>query len=234
MWRGRLWGRGIFKALHLQHLVLLLVRKISLTRSMSLQPASAGGKGWHRSKRCHPSPRAARASAPPAPKDQAPVSQRWRLLLVVMLVLGCAGLGIWLFSKSASEAPFGYDDAGNPVLHPERLAKMEREIEKLDEAEQYALLAAAEGWYPCFNCLDAQIFLLAGEVWKYGVTTNGSSRYSESFYATNRLLYFSQFKGTLQECLQEEKRKIYHYAILPENVKRQRPLLRPPGNKNDS
>lgn len=177
----------------------------------------------------------------PKPKSKQPEisqtphgNQRWRLLLVVMLVLGCVGLGLWLFSKSSSDPPFGYDDAGNPVPLPDRLAKMEREIEKFDEGEQYALLAATEGWYPCFNCPEAQIFLLAGEVWKYGVTTNGSSRYSESFYKANRLLYFPQFKGMLQDCLKEEKQKIYYYAILPENVKRQRPLLRPPGNKNDS
>jgi hypothetical protein len=45
--------------------------------------------------------------------------------------------------------------------------------------------------------------------------------------------YLTEFKGTLSECIKEEKRKIYYYAILPENLKRNNPLIRPPGNKID-
>jgi len=146
------------------------------------------------------------------------------------------GLGVLLITLSANdEEPFTYDDEGVPKISEERKAKLKYELEKLDQAEQYALLAEVSGWFPCFNCPDTtHIFLVSGEVWKYGVTTNGRNRYSPGFYTNNRLVYFPQFRGPLQECLKEEKRKIYYYPVLPENLKRKIRILRPPGNKKDS
>jgi hypothetical protein len=130
---------------------------------------------------------------------------------------------------------FEQGEKGNPRILPEREEKYLRELEKLDNAEQYALLATVPGWYPCYNCLDsAYIFLYPGEVWKYGVTTNGTRRYSRKFYEVSRLGYMTQFQGTLQDCLREEKQKIYFYFVLPENQRRSFKLPRPPGNKKDS
>jgi hypothetical protein len=45
------------------------------------------------------------------------------------------------------------------------------------------------------------------------------------------LQYVIQFEGTEEECLIREREKIYHYALLPENLARKIPLIRPPGNK---
>lgn len=164
----------------------------------------------------------------------APPGGNGLLRLIVVLTIGCFAVTVWFFPENPPP-PFNYDDAGNPQLQPGRLEKMEKELNKLDEAEQYALVATIAGWYPCFNCPDTtHIYLLPGEIWKYGVTTNGPDRYPKSFYQENKLQYLAQFKGTLQECLREEKRKIYHYPILPENIKRRKPILRPPGNKKDS
>jgi len=123
---------------------------------------------------------------------------------------------------------------GQADISEERKAKFQNEVEKLEKAEQYALIAEESKLYPCLNCkgMDS-VFLLRGEIWKYGVSTNGEKRYTQTFLRTNRLIYFRQFMGSLQACLVEEKRKIYHYPLLPENLKRLKPLDRPAGNPQD-
>lgn len=47
------------------------------------------------------------------------------------------------------------------------------------------------------------------------------------------MIYLVQYKGSIQECLKQEKTKIFNYATLPENLKRETPIIRPPGNKID-
>ncbi len=69
--------------------------------------------------------------------------------------------------------------------------------------------------------------------WKYGKTCNtGQGRYPGGFPASN-LVFQAQFYGSEKQCLIAEKEKIYGYAVLPENLKREIKLLRPPGNKTD-
>ncbi len=63
-------------------------------------------------------------------------------------------------------------------------------------------------------------------------TANQPARDTVRLYGTG-LAYSVQFIGTIQECLAEERRKIFLYATLPENIKRAKPLIRPPGNKID-
>lgn len=123
---------------------------------------------------------------------------------------------------------------GKPVLAPWRKEKLAQEIAKYDEAEQYALLADQSGWYPCYNCLDVPtIYLYEGEVWKYGVTINEEKGRYKSGLPFQNLIYLTEFVGPISECLKREKIQIYSYAILPENIKRPVPLIRPPGNKRD-
>ena len=73
----------------------------------------------------------------------------------------------------------GYD------LAPEVRRKMEEEIYQLENAEQYALLATEAGWYSCPSCMKQYgkltIFLLPGEVIKYGTSVRGSLRYSQKY-----------------------------------------------------
>lgn len=120
-------------------------------------------------------------------------------------------------------------------LSPERRQKLEKELDELENAEQYVLIAERDGWYSCFNCPgEAYIFLHSGEIWKYGVTRKGEKgRYGE-WHINQSLVYFVQYQGPLQECLKREKIKIYTYSLLPENLKRKYPLIRPPGNKRDT
>ena len=124
---------------------------------------------------------------------------------------------------------------GKIRLSKQRQEKLDREIENLKEAEQYVLVAVQNGRYPCFNCgLNATIFLREGEVWKYGVTIYGKKkRYGEAMLLAKGLRYHIQFKGKIDICLIEEKKKIFNYALLPENLRRAVPLKRPPGNKID-
>ncbi len=126
------------------------------------------------------------------------------------------------------------DEGGKLRLAQERLVKMEREIKNINKAEQYVLIAREDGFFTCHSCLGTTtIFLLKGQVWRYGTTTKGEKGRYKSTLENLNLVFRRQFKGTLPECLLEEKKKIYFYALLPENVERVQPLIRPPGNKQD-
>lgn len=142
-------------------------------------------------------------------------------------------MGTYRLSMSSGEDFLSYRD-GKPELAPWRKEKLEKELEEFDHAEQYVLVAAEPGYYACYSCLDKKtIFLNVNEVWRYGVTTKTEKgRYPEGL-PHEGLAYVPQFTGTLYECLREEKKKIYYYAVLPENLKRAIPLIRPPGNKID-
>ncbi len=103
---------------------------------------------------------------------------------------------------------------------------------------QYALVAAIDGFYPCYNSTGLPtIYLKFGEVWKYGKTCIGEDkRYPD--LKSRKLLFQIQFVGTEEQCLIVEKEKIYNYYLSPENIERASrtgtlPLIRPPGNKID-
>ncbi len=122
---------------------------------------------------------------------------------------------------------------GEPRLIAKHQNQLEKKLNQLEDAEQYALVAMAEGWYPCLHSGRALYYLHTGEVWKYGVTAKGErGRYTTQFLQNNGVLYVIQFKGTMTECLQEEQRKLFSYPLLPENLARLEldRLLRPPYN----
>lgn len=126
-------------------------------------------------------------------------------------------------------------------LTADRLLKRDLEITRiLDKTfddklcEQYALVAVRNAWYPCLKCGGKDsIFLYKGEVWKYGKTCNGEFGGYVNGLPNENLKYFIEFESNETECLIEEKRKIYNYPNLPECLKRDFVLLRPPGNKID-
>lgn len=130
---------------------------------------------------------------------------------------------------------FMYDPEPIRDIDPERKEKLLRELHKIDNAEQYVLLAMETDFYPCLNCGNrGVIFLRSNEVWRYGVTRNGRNiRYPGLELSEARLRYVVQFRGTLAECLKQEKIKIYNYAVHPENLRRSFRLIRPPGNPRD-
>jgi hypothetical protein len=126
-------------------------------------------------------------------------------------------------------------------LSIERAAKKAQEIERIEShsfqyqnCEQYALVAAKEGWFPCYNCgTSDSIYLYKDEVWKYGKTCFGEQgRYPNGLPFMN-LRYIQEFVGNEKECLLMEKEKIYNYPNLPESLKRKLFLIRPAGNKID-
>lgn len=134
-----------------------------------------------------------------------------------------------------SERPFiEYDREGNPTIAKWRKEKLAKELDDLDNAEQYALKAVRAGWYPCYNCgQETRIYLFPREIWRYGTTTKGEKGRYRRGLSEKKLVYVTEYHGTLQECLKQEKIKIYNYPLFPENFKRKPPIMRPPGNKID-
>lgn len=155
--------------------------------------------------------------------------QNYGLLLLISAIVGIFIVAQW---KDVDFLEQGKE--GEPILSGKRQKELDKEIERLNNAEQYALIAIENDYFPCYNCPnDTLIFLYIGEVWRYGITINGEKGRYPNGLPYKALLYEVQVRGTLQECLIEEKRKIFNYATLPENIKRKIPLIRPPGNKQD-
>ncbi|MEZ5041510.1 MAG: hypothetical protein R2828_16575 [Saprospiraceae bacterium] len=109
--------------------------------------------------------------------------------------------------------------------------ELERQLDRYNNAEQYVLLATRSGWFKCCKCAVKNVFLLNGQVWKYGSTLK-KYRYSKFFLSANNLEYIIEFEGDLTSCRKEEITKIRMYKFSSENVNRslESRLLRPPGN----
>jgi len=159
----------------------------------------------------------------------------WRLLL---MFIGLALIFViaYMSERNGDESDFIVEENGKVDLAPWRKEKLDRELDEIDEAVQYALIVTKSGEYRCFSCPDGRrvIHLEVGHTWRYGTTRKGEVGRYRGQLPDVRLLFVEQFKGSLSECLKEEKRKIYFYALLPENLSRKKPLIRPPGNKNDT
>lgn len=155
------------------------------------------------------------------PTDRPFFLRLWLLFSIFMML----GLGVYMMYKP--------ETIGD--IDPQRKEKLLRELQEIDNAEQYVLLAIEAGNYPCLNCGPrSTIWLMANEIWRYGVTRKGEQiRYPSTELARAGLRYQIQFEGTVAECLKQEKIKIYNYAIHPENLRRPFRLVRPPGNPRD-
>lgn len=151
----------------------------------------------------------------PQPKKQAGV--------LLMLALGLA-LALVYFSIGTLDFA---------QLSPLETQKLQKRLKEIDDSEQYALVAAVNGFYPCLHSGHKTYYLKTGEVWKYGVTSKGVlGRYAASFLIQNRVSYIVQFKGNFAECLKQEQIKLFGYPYLPENQIRPLALQlpRPPYN----
>lgn len=158
--------------------------------------------------------------SPPATKKKSP-----------SLFIVCVGLLLIVCALKWSDV-IEYIN-GEPQLTPKHQQQLKKKLSELEDAEQYALVAMTDGWYPCLHSGRALYHLHTGEVWKYGVTTKGErGRYTTEFLQENGVLYIIQFKGSMTECLQEEQRKLFSYPLLPENLARLQldRLARPPYN----
>lgn len=163
-----------------------------------------------------------------------PNNNKW-LWLVLLGILLVSGYFIWNSSKKVAPGLVETPD-GEIVLSSERKAKRDRELEEIDNAIQYALVATIDEYYPCLSCPFGikTIYLYKGNVWKYGVTRKKEAeRYPGGNYGAENLLFLPMFEGTYSECLKREKTLIYNYPLLPETREREVILARPPGNRYD-
>lgn len=164
-----------------------------------------------------------------APKPQIERTERKSPPIISALLLGAVVL--FLFITLLSRIFTGEIEA--PKLKPKEDAKLQKRLKEIDEAEQYALLAKADGWYQCLHSGKPTYYLRTGEVWKYGVTTKGElGRYQTRFLLRNNVIYLVEFRGNIAECLKQEQIKLFFYPFLPENLARppEMRLPRPPYN----
>lgn len=153
-----------------------------------------------------------------------PKNWLWLLLLATIGIFAAINWDDYVVEKD-----------GKLELAPKRKAKLEKELEQIDNAVQYALIVDAAGYFPCLNCEGRNvIFLNVGETWKFGTTRVGEKERYKSDPFDKRLSFEPQVFGDYAECLKAEKIKIYTYILLPENQKREIPLVRPPGNPYDN
>ena len=158
---------------------------------------------------------------------------------IIVILLGIVTfIGYHIYDSGKEVAPGIIETPdGDIALSPERQAKLARELEEIDNAVQYALVAKESGIFPCYTCPDGRItiFLNELEVWKYGVTRkNEKERYPDGNYGAPNLLFVVEFEGDYAQCLKMEKTKIYNYPFLSQSRARPFILHRPPGNKYDS
>lgn len=155
----------------------------------------------------------------------------WATLLLGLVL---SFFTIWAVKRGFDEV-VEFDAEGKPQLKEERITKLEEDIARVENCQQYALRAIHAGWFPCYSCVDTTwVFLQAGEVYRYGERCDRNDpRYSSEKLLAQNLDIFPEFRGDKKACYQEQQRKIYFYPLLPENLARAKPLGHPPSNKQD-
>ncbi|KIX19624.1 hypothetical protein SY27_17950, partial [Flavobacterium sp. 316] len=114
-----------------------------------------------------------------------------------------------------------------------RDAEIDRILERANDGPpgvQYSLRANTSGEYPIMSSGSSvptgTMHLNAGDVWKYGETTNPTSRYNAGDLSTvgaGGVSQHNEFTGTQTQVKAMEKAKIYSYFITNGHL--------PPGNK---
>ena len=149
-------------------------------------------------------------------------------------------IGIILILLAFAGSKFWERYYNDPNLDRSEVEEAQREAEEVKERHevwiQYVLIADTDGKRPCLRCPGGipEVTLKAGEIYKYGITTQGEARYTKAEYKSLRVSYFEEFYGTYLECKEMEVNKIVAYRFLPQSKKPEVKLLRPPGNANKS
>ena len=126
----------------------------------------------------------------------------------------------------------------DPNLDQAEIETAQQEAQKIidrhGEWVQYVLIATTTMKRPCMRCPGGipMVTVKAGEIYKYGITTQGESRYTRGLYTQLNLSYFEEYQGKYIECKELEVNKISSYQFLPESQKPEGKLIRPPGNAN--
>jgi hypothetical protein len=144
------------------------------------------------------------------------------------------GLVVALFAYSDFWKRF-YDDPDLDKAEVEAARQEAEEIAKRHEVwVQYVLVADYTTKRPCLRCPNGipVVTVNTGEIYKYGITTQGIGRYTESQYIQLGVTYLEEFRGSYLECKEMEINKILAYRFLPQSQKPEVKLLRPPGNAN--
>lgn len=86
-----------------------------------------------------------------------PKNWLWLLLLATIGIFAAINWDDYVVEKD-----------GKLELAPKRKAKLEKELEQIDNAVQYALIVREAGFFPCLNCGKVTlIYLKKDEIWKY-------------------------------------------------------------------
>ncbi|MEN0006076.1 MAG: hypothetical protein AAF798_18135 [Bacteroidota bacterium] len=150
--------------------------------------------------------------------------------MVIFLLLLSIGFSIWMSSD------FWEQFENDPELDQELVAAAKGEAEAIADRHekwiQYALIATHTMKRPCLRCPDGvtMVTVKAGEVYKYGITTQKKKRYTKKMYEKLELTMIVQNRGDYTFCKRAEIRRILAYQFLPESWKLEVRLFRPPGN----
>lgn len=149
---------------------------------------------------------------------------------IVLLI----GLGAVLFASSDFWKRF-YDD---PELDNAEVEAAQREAEGITHKHenwiQYVLRANTTMKRPCLRCPNGitKVTVRAGEIYRYGITTQGRARYDREFLRLLELRMEEEIYGNYIKCKKAEINKIIAYRFLQESHKPEVKLARPPGNAN--
>ena len=106
-------------------------------------------------------------------------------------------------------AKFAYDNQYLIEKQAQEIAQWTKKNLSLKQGFVYELRATQTGYYPDYH--GGNIYLERGDVWKYGETTKGESRYSRNFYNTTSLKMFPIYYGNTIDIKIQEKIMIYGY-----------------------
>ncbi len=150
------------------------------------------------------------------------------LLLLVALAVYFGGADFWKRF---------YDD---PALDKSEVRAAEENADEIAERHelwiQYVLIADHTMKRPCLRCPGGvkMVTVKTGEIYKYGITTQGKARYAAEHYKKLGVTFFEEYRGSYEACKRMEINKIIAYRFLPQSLKLEVKLLRPPGNANKS
>ena len=124
--------------------------------------------------------------------------------------------------------PVVYGVATIGFLADNVLSKQEEQMQRLALKDRpgngftYELLAKQDGYYRNVRN-NEMVYLKAGDVWKYGETTQGENRYKKDSYERTNFNMHPVFYGSKTEILIHEKKLLIEYYYKHHKL--------PPGNK---
>lgn len=150
------------------------------------------------------------ASKPVKIKRKKPRLLYWIFISIFIL--------LYFAFKHYEDMVIEYPD-GKVVLKPERLRDFDDKKGKIkDGVVLYKLIAIKNGNYFCSFCFEQSFYLMAGEVYRYGITAQAiSKRYILKELKSKGLRFVELDRGSLEQMRLKELELIVQYPLLPEN-----------------